>query len=103
MKESQLKEIVQKHVDDLFLSLKDSLGIEVAENVKSQFCQRLCKEALTKERKILRESVFGLTCMTFSKLEKELELTFNDDTKAFLQDNLLVAVGLSGDEAEEDK
>lgn len=51
----------------------------------------------------MRESVFGLTRMTFSKLEKELELTFNDDTKAFLQDNLLVAVGLSGDEAEEDK
>lgn len=98
-----MKEIVQKHVDDLFLSLKDSLGIEVAENVKSQFSQSLCKEALAKERKMLRESVFGLTHMTFSKLEKELELTFNDDTKAFLQDNLLVAVGLSGDEAEEDK
>lgn len=81
MKKSQLQEKVQKHIDELFLNLSKNFGLDVSENVKQSFCQNLYAEAHISEQNKSREAVVKETKNTFSRLEADLNFSFDEQTK----------------------
>ena len=90
MKKSQLQEKVQKHVDELFLKLSQSLAIDISEEVKQRFYQSLYREAAVSLQKQFRETVIKETEMMFSGLEADLNLTFTSSKKSELVADLIL-------------